>query len=216
MTETLTFRPVGTTYHVRLLQAPEKSEGGIYLPESYRDCFTEAAVLAAGPGQRFDSPDEQNVRTVMWAGVGDHVLFEKHSFVPISRDGREGHVKDEELVAVSRDSEDLEPLNDWVRVRLLPAEQPSAVIEMPEFYRRASRRGVVEDVGPGRLRLVGKLAGKRVPVIRELGLKKRKDLIGQTVQWGEKAKVLDIGGRELECTLVRAEDILGIVENEVG
>lgn len=219
MSAALALTPTGTVYHVRLRRGPEQSSGGIWLPETYQDVFTEAEVLAAGPGMTVVGPDGDTHRSVMWARVGDHVLFQKSAFVPFSNGGQEGTVRDEDLVGVVRGdafTEVVEPLNDWVRVMPSAPEPVSSLIEQPEAYRRAPRRGVVEDLGPGRLRLVGRLAGLRVPVFRELGLRSSYGLLGRVVRWGENAEVLDVGSEVLECVLVRAGDLLALEEVEDG
>lgn len=252
MSSATVFTPTGTVYHVRLLKAQEQSSGGIWLPEIAQENFTEAEVLAAGPGMSIVAPDGDTHRSVMWAHPGDHVLFQKHAFVPFSNGGQEGTVRDEDLVGVVRETvspmafiaspeqfpagdlfelgrpvlvrdvegirpfpvmdEVIEPLNDWVRVSPSPYQRISDTIEQPDAYKRAPLRGVVGDLGPGRLRLTGKLAGLRVPIFRELGLRSSYGLLGHVVRWGENAEVLDVGGEMLECVLVRSSDILALEE----
>lgn len=81
-------------YWVRLLEAPEQTAGGIFLPEEARTQPLDAEVLAAGDGELLHS----GARYPMQAQTGDRCVFEKCDFIPL--EGQEGFIADSRLVAV--------------------------------------------------------------------------------------------------------------------
>ncbi len=87
-------QPLGSLYFVKLLDAPEQTAGGIFLPEEARTQPLDGEVVAAGPGETLPS----GARYPMQAKVGDRVVFERCDFVPL--EGHEGFIADSRLVAV--------------------------------------------------------------------------------------------------------------------
>lgn len=69
------FRPIGERVLVKPKQKEEKTESGIYIPESAQEQNNEGEVVALGTGK--DMP----------VAVGDYILFEKYSGKEITVDG---------------------------------------------------------------------------------------------------------------------------------
>jgi chaperonin GroES len=80
-------QPLDDRVVVRRLEAEEKTEGGIVLPDTAKEKPQRGEVLAVGPGKLLDS----GKRAPAEVKVGDKVLFGKYS-------GSEVKVESEELV----------------------------------------------------------------------------------------------------------------------
>jgi len=78
-------RPLGERVVVKLVQAEEKTRGGIVLPDTAKEKPQEAEVLAVGPGKLLDS----GARAEMGLKTGDRILFAKYSGTEIKLDGEE-------------------------------------------------------------------------------------------------------------------------------
>jgi chaperonin GroES len=196
-------------YHARLLAAEEKTEGGIYLPDTVRENYTDAVILAAGPGRIWPS----GVRTFPSAGVGDRVVVRPAHFFQFGPDPREGFVNETDLVATlpaSLDHAEVVPANGYVLV-----EPPDAVkttaggILLAERARKRPNCGFVINYGPGAIRLKGDLAGTRRPVETELN---ETALLGQKVYWDHEAEIVELTGDSgwVAQWLVAAKDILAL------
>jgi len=80
---------------VKRLDAPEKSKGGIFLPDSAKERF-EAKVLFVGPGALHDG-----VRVPMQVKKGDKVLLGKWSGQEITLDGEDAlAVREDDIIGV--------------------------------------------------------------------------------------------------------------------
>ena len=92
------FKPLGTRVLVKRIEEDEqKSEGGIFLPDSAKEKPQEAEVLALGNGKKDDGEDIE-----FSVGVGDKVLISKYGGTEI-KIGR-GRVPDPQRKRHSRDS----------------------------------------------------------------------------------------------------------------
>jgi chaperonin GroES len=79
------FRPLHDRIVLRRVTPPEKSAGGIIIPDTAREKPVEGEVLAAGPGAR----NEQGALVPLEVKAGDHVLFGKWSGTEVKIDGEE-------------------------------------------------------------------------------------------------------------------------------
>lgn len=68
-------QPLGENLLVRRLLAPEKTAGGIILPDQARNTPGEGIVVAAGPGKQL----EDGTVTPCRCKVGDRILFPIYS-----------------------------------------------------------------------------------------------------------------------------------------
>jgi chaperonin GroES len=71
----MNFKPLKDRLLVKYSEEPEKSSGGLYIPDSAKEKPQEGEVVAAGPGRVTDDGKLQ----AMEVKVGDTVLFEKYA-----------------------------------------------------------------------------------------------------------------------------------------
>jgi chaperonin GroES len=69
------FKPLRDRVLVKYSEEAEKSEGGLYIPESAKEKPQKGEIMAIGPGKVTDDGKLQK----MDVKVGDVVLFEKYS-----------------------------------------------------------------------------------------------------------------------------------------
>jgi chaperonin GroES len=79
------FRPLKDRLLVKYSDEPEKSSGGLYIPDSAKEKPQKGEIIAAGPGRITDDGKLQK----MDIKVGDVVLFEKYSGSKINIDNEE-------------------------------------------------------------------------------------------------------------------------------
>jgi chaperonin GroES len=68
-------RPLGDRVVVKTVSREEKTQSGIYLPDTAQEKPQEATVVAVGPGKLLDNGD----RAPMDVKEGDRVLFSKYA-----------------------------------------------------------------------------------------------------------------------------------------
>src|SRR5436309_15136566 len=78
-------KPLGARVVVKALDREEKTNTGIYLPDTAKEKPQEGKVLAVGPGDR----DENGKRIPIELKEGDRVLFQKYSGTEFTLDGEE-------------------------------------------------------------------------------------------------------------------------------
>lgn len=76
------FKPLKDRLLVKYSDEPEKSAGGIFIPETAKEKPQKGEVIAAGPGKVTDDGKLQ----AMEVKVGDIVLFEKYSGSKVNMD----------------------------------------------------------------------------------------------------------------------------------
>lgn len=79
------FKPLRDRLLVEYSDEPEKSSGGLYIPDSAKEKPQKGKVIAAGPGRITDDGKLQK----MDVNKGDTVLFDKYSGSKITIDDRE-------------------------------------------------------------------------------------------------------------------------------
>ena len=90
-------RPLDDRVVVRLLEAEEKTKGGIVLPDTAKEKPSRGEIVAMGVGRLLDSGD----RAAMSLKKGDRVLFGRWSGTEIKIDGTEHTVmRETEVLAV--------------------------------------------------------------------------------------------------------------------
>jgi len=95
--------PISDRIVVQPKHLPEKTAGGIYIPEKVRDKGSnEGIVVAVGPG-REQATAEGTKRIPVGVRVGERVMFARFSGVEIDVDGEKFLVlREEELLTVIR------------------------------------------------------------------------------------------------------------------
>ncbi|MGI6563047.1 MAG: co-chaperone GroES [Clostridia bacterium] len=89
-------KPLGDRVVLRMLEAEEKTKGGIVLPGTAKEKPQEAEVVAVGPGGMIDGKE-----IVMQVKVGDKVLTSKYSGTEVKIDGQEYTiVKQSDILAI--------------------------------------------------------------------------------------------------------------------
>ena len=91
-------KPLGDRVLVRVLDAKEKTEGGIYLPDTAKEKPQEAEVIAVGPGKTLESGKVQEPQVK----VKDKVLFGKYSGTAVTtKEGEEFLIlREEDILAI--------------------------------------------------------------------------------------------------------------------
>ncbi|MDH4028691.1 MAG: co-chaperone GroES [Nitrospirota bacterium] len=79
------FRPLKDRILVKYSDEPEKSSGGIFIPETAKEKPQKGEVVAAGPGKITEDGKLQ----AMEVKVGNTVLFEKYAGSKINMDDTE-------------------------------------------------------------------------------------------------------------------------------
>ncbi|MFH1752742.1 MAG: co-chaperone GroES [Candidatus Omnitrophota bacterium] len=89
-------QPLGDRVLVKVLDAEEKTKGGIVLPDTAKEKPQQAEVVAVGKGK------VQDGKTIApEVKVGDKILFGRYSGTEIALDGEEYlMLKEEDIVAV--------------------------------------------------------------------------------------------------------------------
>ena len=78
-------KPLGARVVVKALDREEKTNTGIYLPDTAKEKPQEGKILAVGPGDR----DENGKRVPVDLKEGDKVLFQKYAGTEFKLEGEE-------------------------------------------------------------------------------------------------------------------------------
>ncbi len=90
-------RPLADRVLVEILEAEEKTKGGIILPDTAKEEKTEGKIIAVGSGKTLESGKVQTIEVKK----GDRVLFGKYSGDDIVIDGVKHKIlKESEILAV--------------------------------------------------------------------------------------------------------------------
>ncbi len=93
-------KPLGDKILVEVLEAEEKTKGGIILPDTAKEEKTEGKVISVGGGRFLDTGKIQPLEVKK----GDKVIFGKYSGDEILIDGKKHKVlKESEVLAVYED-----------------------------------------------------------------------------------------------------------------
>lgn len=87
-------KPLGDKVVVQLVEAEDKSAGGILLPDSAKKKPTEGKVIAVGTGRTLDD----GTKNVLSVSVGDRVLFSKYGGNEVTLDGQDYTILDEDQI----------------------------------------------------------------------------------------------------------------------
>ncbi len=93
-------KPLGDKILVEVLEAEERTKGGIILPDTAKEEKTEGKVISVGGGRFLDTGKIQPLEVK----AGDRVIFGKYSGDEILIDGKKHKVlKESEVLAVYQD-----------------------------------------------------------------------------------------------------------------
>ncbi|MBN1311775.1 MAG: co-chaperone GroES [Anaerolineae bacterium] len=94
---TLKLRPLGDRVVVEPLEQEERTESGLYIPETAKEKPQKGTVLAVGAGRR----DEDGERIPMDVEVGQNVLFAKYGGTEVKIDGKKLLIlKESDILAI--------------------------------------------------------------------------------------------------------------------
>ena len=90
-------KPVGDKILVEILEAEEKTKGGIILPDTAKEEKAEGKVVAVGSGKRLENGSLQPFEVKK----GDRVIFGKYSGDEIEIEGKKHKIlKESEVLAI--------------------------------------------------------------------------------------------------------------------
>src|ERR1700741_3537324 len=85
----LNLRPLDDRVVVEVLEAEEKTTGGILLPDTAKQKPQRGRVLAVGPGKLREHATAGKERTPLSVVIGDEVIFGRYSGNDVEVEGRE-------------------------------------------------------------------------------------------------------------------------------
>ena len=89
--------PLGDRIMVEVLEAKEKTKGGIVLPDTAKEKPQEAKVIAVGKGK----PSEEGKNIPLEVKPGDKILFGKYTGTEITVNDKEYLIlKEEDVLAI--------------------------------------------------------------------------------------------------------------------
>ena len=90
-------KPLGDRVVVKVLEAEEKTSGGIILPDTAKDKPQEGEIVAVGSGRMLDNGE----RVAPEVKVGDRVIFSKYGGTEIKVDDKEYLIiRESDLLAI--------------------------------------------------------------------------------------------------------------------
>ena len=93
-------KPLGDKILVQVLEAEEKTKGGIIIPDTAKEEKTEGKVVSVGAGKVLDSGKVQPLEVKK----GDRVIFGKYAGDELVIDGKKHKIlKESEIFAVYED-----------------------------------------------------------------------------------------------------------------
>lgn len=95
-------KPLSDHVVLKLVEAEEKTKGGIVLPDTAKDRPQEGEVVAVGPGKVL----EDGTRLTPEVKVGDRVIYSKYSGTEVKIDGEEYLiVRESDILAIKVNEE---------------------------------------------------------------------------------------------------------------
>ena len=76
-------RPIGDRIVIKVIEDGEKTDGGIFIPDSAKEKPQKGEVVAVGEGKTLDSGEKEPVQVK----VGEVVIYEKYSGRDIKLNG---------------------------------------------------------------------------------------------------------------------------------
>lgn len=94
----MAIKPLGDRVLLKVLEAKEKTDAGIYLPDTAKEKPQEAEVIAVGPGKVLEDGSRQKPEVKK----GDKVLFGKYSGTEVSTKKGENYLiaREEDILAI--------------------------------------------------------------------------------------------------------------------
>ena len=91
--------PLGDKILIRVEEEPDRTPGGIWLPDGTKKEKLEGVVVGVGPGRHLQNGDLITSEVI----IGERVIFGRYSGDPVDRDGKKYRIlKESEILAVYR------------------------------------------------------------------------------------------------------------------
>ena len=84
-TKQLSLKPLGDKVIVEIVEEPQQTAGGIFLPDTAKEKSQRGKVLAVGSGKVLDNGE----RVALEVKEGDTVVFAKYGGTEVNIDGRD-------------------------------------------------------------------------------------------------------------------------------
>lgn len=84
-TKEMTLKPLGDKVIVEVIDEPQQTAGGIFLPDTAKEKSQRGKVIAVGTGKMLDNGE----RVALEVKEGDTVVFAKYGGTEVNIDGRE-------------------------------------------------------------------------------------------------------------------------------
>ena len=81
----MALKPLGDKIIVEIVEEPQQTAGGIFLPDTAKEKSQRGKVVAVGPGKTLDNGE----REPMDVSEGDTVMFAKYGGTEVSFEGKE-------------------------------------------------------------------------------------------------------------------------------
>lgn len=81
----MTLRPLGDRIVVKAIEEEERTQGGIYLPDTAKEKPQQGEVIAVGSGRILENGE----RIPLEVKVGDRVIFAKYGGTEVKLEGQE-------------------------------------------------------------------------------------------------------------------------------
>lgn len=81
----MTLRPLGDRIVAKAIEEEERTQGGIYLPDTAKEKPQEGEVIAVGSGRILENGE----RIPLEVKVGDRIIFAKYGGTEVKLDGQE-------------------------------------------------------------------------------------------------------------------------------
>ncbi|MDP6529858.1 MAG: co-chaperone GroES [Gemmatimonadota bacterium] len=93
----MSIKPLSDRVLIEALEADEKTESGIYIPDTAKERPSKGKVVAAGPGRRTDDGE----RVPLEVKEGDEVLYGKYSGTEVTLGDKEYMIlRESDLLAI--------------------------------------------------------------------------------------------------------------------
>lgn len=85
MASTMTLKPLGDKVIVEVIDEPQQTAGGIFLPDTAKEKSQRGKIIAVGPGKTLDNGQREE----MDVKEGDTVVFAKYGGTEITIGGQD-------------------------------------------------------------------------------------------------------------------------------
>ena len=194
-------RPLHDRIVVRRTKAPDKTDGGIFIPDAAKEKQVSGTVLAVGRGQYTESGGALPLDV----HVGDLILFAKYSGIQA---GETFTMQQVDVIGVLKPGEGTElsrfhPTGPKMVIEPVDEVYRGQIIIPGHVKKDPPTRGIVRAMGPGMLILNGARVGQRWPMSDV-------PIGGTVVFYAQSSTPIRLDGKEY--LTVRDEAVIAVIE----